>query len=125
MGVPAPAGAGLTLLPLIIWLQFPQLSEFSMLTPLIGLWVIVVAALMVSRLPTLSTKQFKLPAASTVPLLAAAGLFLAALVHAPWLTLMIMGLIYAASIPAGLQKYVSLKRKNALTAAPVPQTPAP
>jgi CDP-diacylglycerol--serine O-phosphatidyltransferase len=114
MGVPAPCGAGLILLPLIIQLQFPQLSNFPTLTPLIGLWVIVVAALMVSKLPTLSTKQFKIPAASTVPLLAAAGLFLAALVHAPWMTLMVMGLTYAASIPVGFQKYAVLKRQHQL-----------
>jgi CDP-diacylglycerol--serine O-phosphatidyltransferase len=112
MGVPAPAGAGLILLPLIVQLQFPVLSGYPMLTPLIGLWVILIAALMVSKLPTLSSKMIKIPARSTVPLLAAAGLFLAALVHAPWLMLMLMGIAYASSIPVGFQKYATLKRHH-------------
>lgn len=121
MGVPAPAGAGLTILPLIIWLQFPDLTGYPFLTPLIGLWVIVIAALMVSKLPTLSTKQFKMPASSAVPLLAVAGLILASLVHAPWATLMVMGVTYAVSIPLGFQKYLSMKKANATTdAAPAP-----
>ncbi len=112
MGVPAPAGAGLILLPLIIQLQFPQLSGYPALTPLVGIWVIVIAGLMVSKLPTLSSKMIRVPAQSTVPLLAAAGLLIAALVHAPWLTLMIMGTLYALSIPAGFQKYARLKKHH-------------
>jgi len=116
MGVPAPCGAGLILLPLIVQLQFPQLSNMPSWTPLIGVWVILVGGLMVSKLPTLSTKQFKLPAVSTVPLLIVAVLFLAALIHMPWATLMVMGTMYALSIPVGFQKYFSLKRQNAKTA---------
>ena len=116
MGVPAPCGAGLAILPLIVQLQFPQLSGYPMLTPLIGVWVIVIAGLMVSKLPTLSTKQFKLPASSAVPMLAAAGLFLAALIHMPWATLMVMGVTYAVSIPFGWQKYFRLKKAHTKTA---------
>jgi CDP-diacylglycerol--serine O-phosphatidyltransferase len=113
MGVPAPCGAGLILLPLIVQLEFPQLSDYPRLTPLIGIWVIVVAGLMVSKLPTPSSKQIKLPVASAVPLLAAAGLFLAALIHIPWITLTLMGLIYMLSMLFGWQKYLSLKKAHA------------
>ncbi len=112
MGVPAPCGAGLALLPLIVQLQFPDVTGYPMLTPLIGLWVIIIAALMVSKLPTLSSKMIKIPAQSTVPMLAAAGLFIAAIVHAPWLTLTVAGVTYAVSIPLGFQKYASLKRHH-------------
>lgn len=112
MGVPAPCGAGLILLPLIVQLQFPQLSNMPSLTPLIGIWVIIVGGLMVSKLPTLSTKQFKLPAVSTVPLLIVAVLFLAALIHMPWATLIVMGSIYGLSIPVGFHKYFALKKAN-------------
>ncbi len=120
MGVPAPCGAGLILLPLIASLQFPEFTGYPMLTPLLGLWVIIVGGLMVSKLPTLSSKQVKLPAASAVPALAAAGLFLAALVHMPWATLLVAGTVYAASIPIGWHKYFGLKKANA---APAPVTP--
>lgn len=113
MGVPAPAGAGLILLPAIIYMQYPELSMFNVATPLIGIWMIVVAGLMVSRLPTISSKQIKVPRLGAVPLLAIAGLLLAALVHAPWITLTVMGVTYAASIPIGWHYYYRLKRDNA------------
>jgi CDP-diacylglycerol--serine O-phosphatidyltransferase len=115
MGVPAPAGAGLALLPLIIYQLFPELSYFNALTPLIGIWMIIVAGLMVSGLPTLSSKQIKIPRVPAVALLAMAGAFLAALVHAPWFTLTFIGLLYMASLPLGLQHYMKLKRENANT----------
>lgn len=117
-GIPAPGGAGLALMPVIIHLQFPEFSELHFLTPLIGLWMLLIAALMVSRLPTMSTKQIKLPAAPAVPLLAFAGLFLAAMVHAPWITLTAVGLTYVASVPLAWREYWKLKRKNAPLAQP-------
>ncbi|MCB1538267.1 MAG: CDP-diacylglycerol--serine O-phosphatidyltransferase [Rhodospirillales bacterium] len=116
MGVPAPCGAGLALMPLIASLQFPDFSGYPLLTPLIGIWMILIGLLMVSKLPTLSSKQVKLPASSAVPMLAAAGLFLAALVHMPWATLLVAGTTYAASILIGLKMYFRLKRMNAPSA---------
>jgi len=53
MGVPAPCGAGLCLMPMILYFLFPAFAEWRVATPLIGVWIIVVAALMVSRMPTL------------------------------------------------------------------------
>lgn len=113
MGVPAPCGAGLALMPVIIYQLLPELSYFNALTPLIGIWMIVVAGAMVSGMPTLSTKQFKMPHLPAVAMLAVAGAFLAALIHAPWATLTVMGITYATSIPLGLRHYMALKKANA------------
>ncbi len=112
-GVPAPAGAGLALLPLIMWLQFPDFFEqFAYANPLVGLWVIFIGALMVSRIPTWSTKMLKLPAKMAVPMLALAALVLAALIQAPWETLTIMGLCYMAHIPFAVRHFRKLQRLN-------------
>ncbi|MBU6235204.1 MAG: phosphatidylcholine/phosphatidylserine synthase [Alphaproteobacteria bacterium] len=112
MGVPAPCGAGLALMPVIIYQLFPEMSYFNFLTPLIGVWMIVVAGLMVSGLPTLSTKQFKMPQMPAVAMLACGGAFLAALIHAPWATLTVVGFAYASSLFLGWQKYLELKKAN-------------
>lgn len=112
-GVPAPAGAGLALLPLIVWLQFPDFFEqFAYANPLVGLWVLFVGAMMVSRIPTWSTKQIKLPAKMAMPMLALAALVMAALIQAPWPTLTILGLVYLAHIPFSVRHFRKLQKQN-------------
>ncbi len=116
-GVPAPAGAGLAMLPVYIWIQSPETFEFlAFLNPLLAFWLVFVGALMVSRLPTLSLKYMRVPAKLTMPLMAVGALFLAALVHTPWLTLTIVSTAYLISLPFGYTTYRKLERKN--TAAP-------
>lgn len=114
-GIPAPAGAGLALLPLIVWIQFEPrfFAEYNYASPLVGLWTIFIAAMMVSRIPTFSTKMIKLPAKFAMPALAFAALMIAALVHAPWQTLTILGLLYMVSIPLAVNHFRKLQRDNA------------
>lgn len=113
-GVPAPAGAGLALLPVFIWIQSPETFEvLSFANPLVALWLMFVGALMVSRLPTLSLKYIRVPAKLTMPILAFAAITLAALVHAPWITLTLISLIYLASVPVGYHTYRKLEKKYA------------
>lgn len=112
-GVPSPAGAGLALLPVYIWILFPEtFSEFSYATPLIGIWAIIVAALMVSRIPTFSFKYLKLPSKMLVPAMALVALILAALVHAPWVTLTLIALTYTVSIPVVFHRYRKTEKKH-------------
>lgn len=112
-GVPAPAAAGLSLLPLFIWLQFPDLFDgLAFANPLVGIWVLIVSALMISRLPTFSTKQIKLPAKMAMPVMGAAVLLIAALIQAPWQTLTIISLLYLVSIPLALRHFLKLKKAH-------------
>jgi CDP-diacylglycerol--serine O-phosphatidyltransferase len=113
-GVPAPAGAGLALLPLIIWLQFDPafFRDYAVANVLIGLWVIFVGALMVSRIPTWSTKQIKLPAKMAMPMLAFAVVVIASLIHAPWQTLTVMGVCYLAHIPFAVRHFRKLQHQH-------------
>lgn len=110
-GVPAPAGSGLILLPIIVYLQIDMdLSEFNYASPIIGLWTLVIAGLMVSNIPTFSSKQVRLPG-GLIPSLAIAGLFIAMLVHAPWITLTAFGVLYASLIPVSMRVYAQREKR--------------
>lgn len=105
-GVPAPAGAGLILLPIIFYFQInTDLSEYAYASPLIGLWTLIIAGLMISRLPTFSSKQIRVPSGTTIPSLAIFALTAAMLIHAPWITLSIFGVIYIALLPVSYRVY--------------------
>lgn len=113
-GVPAPAGAGLALMPLIVWIQEPRFfAEYAFASPLVGLWTIFIAAMMVSRIPTFSTKIIKVPSKFAVPVLAFAALMIAALVHAPWQTLTILGIAYMIAIPFAIIHFRKLQKEHA------------
>lgn len=103
-GVPSPTGAGMSLLPLIIHFQMekPAAGEIGMMQhpEVVGVWMLLFAWLMVSHVPTFSTKQIRLPPKLVIPALGAFGLLAAGLINAPWPTLTAMGIAYGATIPA-------------------------
>ncbi len=112
-GVPAPAGAGMAFLPLFIWLLSPNFFEqFAAANIIVGIWVIFCAGMMVSRIPTWSTKQIKAPAKMAMPMLALAALLIAAIVQAPWHSLTIICLTYIASIPLSIRHFRKIVREN-------------
>jgi CDP-diacylglycerol--serine O-phosphatidyltransferase len=106
-GVPSPAGAGLALLPIYIWflLSPGTLDVFSFATPLIAIWTMVVAALMVSRIPTFSFKKLRVPARGTIPVMALLGLLIAAMIHVPFVMLTLISIIYLVTMPLVFSQY--------------------
>ena len=111
-GVPAPAGAGLVLLPLILYLHIDtDMSDYSFATPFIGLWTLLISALMVSRVPTFSSKQMRIPSIGMIPILAVIGLMVATLLHAPWIMLSTLGILYALSIPISMKIYMAREKR--------------
>lgn len=110
-GVPAPAGAGMAFLPLFVWLLAPDFFEqFAIANMLVGLWIIFCAAMMVSRIPTWSTKQIKLPSKMVMPMLGLCALLIAALVQAPWPTLTILCATYITTIPFAILHFKKIVR---------------
>jgi CDP-diacylglycerol--serine O-phosphatidyltransferase len=102
-GVPAPAAAGLALFPMI--LSF-QTDATALRHPALAVVVlIVVAGLMVSRLPTYSFKNMHIPKSFVwVPVLGAV-LIVAAAIIAPWLTLSILIGTYIVLLPFASLSY--------------------
>jgi CDP-diacylglycerol--serine O-phosphatidyltransferase len=114
-GVPSPAGAGLALLPMIFWFHYPSFfRQFSYESPLVGLWIIVVGSLMVSRIPTFSLKAVKIPSTMVMPVMAGVALLLAAFASAPWSALVVVGLMYLASIPVSVAWFRKLQKNHQL-----------
>jgi CDP-diacylglycerol---serine O-phosphatidyltransferase len=108
VGVPAPAGAFLALLPLVGTIQF---GEGFFDRPSLNAAVMVgVAALMVSRIPTFSTKKLKLTPSMTLPILLLAVLLAAALASEPFVTYLIAGVLYIASIPVSVWSQAKARR---------------
>lgn len=124
-GVPAPAGAGLVLLPMMVSFELGDavFRHPAMVAPL----MIAVAGLMVSRLPIYSFKKVKVPHHLIVPMLLGVGVLAGLLISATWVTLILIGLAYIANIPLGIRAHARLKRAHeaqlAAAAETVPQPP--
>lgn len=108
-GVPAPAGAALAILPLVASFEFGD--TIARHPAVAGGWLVVVGSLMVSRLPTYSFKQIKIPQQYVVVLLVMAGLTVAGLASAPWRTLTALAVLYILLIPIGGYTYLRLRRE--------------
>ena len=106
-GVPAPAGAGIAILPMILWLYSG--SEVFRSPVVAGSVLLAAAILMVSRVPTFSGKHVRLQPHWVLPLMLLFAVTAALLVTEPWATLSVMGFLYIACIPLAV---ISFRRKK-------------
>jgi CDP-diacylglycerol--serine O-phosphatidyltransferase len=118
-GVPAPAGAGLALMPLYAWFitELDIFRDWRLVAP----WLVFTSFLMISNLPTLGWKRLRVPPAWRIFAIFAAGLFAASLMVAPWVSLLALSFGYLALIPAGAMTYARVKRRQLV----MPPAPAP
>jgi CDP-diacylglycerol--serine O-phosphatidyltransferase len=126
-GVPAPAGAGLVLMPMFMSFEW---GEWIVRSPYLNaLWIAGIAALMISTIPTLSLKKFRIPHRFVVPTLLGIGLLAAFATTAPWPTLTLIGFLYLGSIPLTVRAAAPLrhaaKAKKAEDAEPAALLAAP
>ncbi len=108
VGVPAPAAALVAGLPLYLWLHFGGGWWSSPRT--VGFWALVTGGLMVSRLPTLSPKNLRVPQRLIAPLLVLVGLGAAVLLTVPFLGLAAVAVGYLVLIPYAGYRYRWLAR---------------
>jgi CDP-diacylglycerol---serine O-phosphatidyltransferase len=110
VGVPAPAGALLLLLPI-----YAQDLGFHLpsLTPLALVYTLAIALLMVSRVPTFSGKMIgqRIAREYVPPVFVLAAAFIALLLTYPSLTLAAGSVIYLALIPLSAYRYFQEERK--------------
>ena len=113
-GVPAPAGAGLAFVPIYLWLITGN-DLFREWLPVM-VWTLFIALLMISSLPTYSWASIRIRRDWRLFALAGVALFGAALIVAPWMTLLVLAVIYLAVIPLGLASYARVKRRRGASA---------
>jgi len=109
-GVPAPAGAGVAFMPIYLWLISG--NELFRRWELVMAWTVFVAALMISSLPTYSWSSIRIRRDWRLFALAGVALFGAALIVAPWPTLLALAALYLLMIPAALASYARVKRRR-------------
>ena len=109
-GVPAPAGAGLALLPLFLVLAFGDAVKIS--ASLLAIWMVIVGGLMVSRLPTLSLKGWRVAPIWVAPIFVIVALFVSALISYPWMALTGASITYLLSIPCAYYFYYQRAKKE-------------
>jgi len=116
-GVPAPAGAGLAFIPMFLWLVSDRQPVFQH-WPLVMGWTLFIAALMISSLPTYSWASIRIRREWRLFALAGVALFGAALLTAPWQTLLALATLYLVMIPVALASYAKVRRRRAGAAGP-------
>lgn len=119
-GIPAPAGAGLAMLPLYLWFvtDLPLFRSPLLVAP----WVAFIAVLMISSLATFSWHSLRLRQNIRFEAIAVLVLMGAAFVSAPWHTLSLLSVAYLASLPFSVRNYARIKRPRAAPAA-IPPAP--
>lgn len=113
-GVPAPAGAGLAFIPVFLWLVTG--SSWFQAWYVVMPWVLFVALLMISSIPTYSWSSIRIRSSWRLLALAGIALLGAALLTAPWYTLLIVAGGYLLMIPFALASYARVRRRRASVA---------
>ena len=103
VGVPAPASAGLVLLP-IAAAQVIDLPLLHQAVP-VSIWLMVCGIAAISTIPTFSGKTFRLPVRSVLPVLAAIGFVASLAVTVAWQAYIGCALLYMASIFFSVRQY--------------------
>lgn len=99
VGVPAPAGAMLGLMPLFLALATEW--DVAALAWLVAPWMGLVGLLMISRLPTLSPKGIRIARRHAPGVFVGVAVLAGLLVMRPWAVLVVLGLIYLALVAQG------------------------
>ena len=107
-GIPAPAGGGLVLLPMI--LSFQGGEGFFRQPWVVGIFMLVIAGMLVSTIPTYSFKKLKISQHWILPTMLITAAIAIFLINAPWLTLSVVGLAYICSIPLSYRAQQALQK---------------
>jgi len=111
-GVPSPAGGVLILMPLIFELADLNLNfDIKFLTPY---FTILIAVLLVSKVPTLSLKKISISPKATAFILLGIGIVFISLLDYTFETLLVFGLVYLISIPISFFMYKNKNKKETL-----------
>jgi CDP-diacylglycerol--serine O-phosphatidyltransferase len=109
-GIPSPAGGLLILMPLIYELTDLNFGlDIKNTTPYL---IMIVAILLVSKIPTFALKKISISSKATVFLLLAIGIIFISFLFYTLETLLAFGAVYLSSIPVSIIVYNHLSKKN-------------
>ena len=122
-GVPAPAGAGLTFIPIFLWLITGNdaFRQWQLVMP----WTLFIALLMISSVPTYSWTSIRIRRGTRLFALAGVALLGAALLNEPWITLLAVSTLYLVTIPFSIASYAKVRQRRAGRAGAVPAARVP
>ena len=109
-GVPSPAGGLLILMPLIY--ELTELNIGFNLKEFTPYFTIIIAILLVSKIPTLALKKISISPKTTAFLLLAIGIIFISLLFYTLETLLLFGTGYLISIPVSVIIYKNQSKKN-------------
>jgi CDP-diacylglycerol--serine O-phosphatidyltransferase len=112
-GVPAPTGAGLLLLPIVVWLASNKEWDWLRDYRLVAAWAALIAFLTISSVATFSWASFRLRRHVRLEAIFVIAIVGGALVSAPCETLSVLTLLYLALIPFSIAGYARVKRQRA------------
>ena len=107
-GVPSPGGAGLVILPLVLYKsEIYNFDQYKLL--IVSTIFIITSILLISKIPTYSFKRIAIPRSTTIFLLFGIGLYFGLVFVYTFEVLFITGVVYIFTIPIS---YLHFRRLN-------------
>ncbi|WP_339714574.1 phosphatidylcholine/phosphatidylserine synthase [uncultured Sneathiella sp.] len=114
-GIAAPAGASISLLFMVI--SFYTGDDFFRSPILNAAWMLFMAFMMASRIPTFSIKRIRIARRFIMLILLLVGGLAAVLASYPWQLLSLIAIIYMATIPFSILSHRRLQEQEARKAS--------
>jgi CDP-diacylglycerol--serine O-phosphatidyltransferase len=112
-GVPAPAGAAVMLLPILLWLasngHWAWLRDYRLVAP----WSAFSAFMIISSVATWSLGSLRLRRNVRLEAIVLIAIVGGALLSVPWETLSLVVIVYLALIPFSMASYARVRRQRA------------
>ncbi|RWP36706.1 phosphatidylcholine/phosphatidylserine synthase [Mesorhizobium sp.] len=105
VGVPAPAGAVLVMLPLYLYFLRLGVEPSRPAAFIAAGFTVLIAFLLVSRLPVYSGKSLKVPGDKVLPIILGVVLYILLLMTYPWYTLTASVACYLLFLPLSIRAY--------------------
>lgn len=111
LGIPAPCGAGLILIPIMLSFKL-QILLFKETPIYLALYVLTIAVLMASQIPTISLRNLRINNKLIFPALILITIFIVSLIIEPWVVLPLMGVGYVMTIPISVFMFYSSSKSK-------------
>ena len=110
-GVPSPGGAGLVILPLVLYKsEIYNFDQYKLL--IVSTVFIITSILLISKVPTYSFKRITIPRSTTIFLLFGIGIYFGLVFVYTFEVLFITGAVYLCTIPISYLHFRKIKNKE-------------